>query len=76
MSDEPKKRSRGWIGWALLAMFVLYPLSFGALVRFREYNPLSLKTTCAIYAPLDWAADHCEPFERGLEWYARLCEPP
>jgi hypothetical protein len=26
MSDEPKKRSRAWIGWALV---VLYPLSIG-----------------------------------------------
>jgi hypothetical protein len=29
MSDEPKKRSRAWIGWAPLAAFVLYPLSIG-----------------------------------------------
>jgi hypothetical protein len=30
MSDEPKRqRSWGWVGWALVALFVLYPLSIG-----------------------------------------------
>jgi hypothetical protein len=29
MSEEPKKRSRVWIGWTLLALVVLYPLSIG-----------------------------------------------
>jgi hypothetical protein len=29
MSDEPKKRSRAWIGWALVVALVLYPLSMG-----------------------------------------------
>jgi hypothetical protein len=27
MSDELKKRSRAWIGWTAVAVFVLYPLS-------------------------------------------------
>jgi hypothetical protein len=29
MSDEPKKQSRAWIAWTLIALFVLYPLSIG-----------------------------------------------
>ncbi len=29
MSDEPKKPSRAGIGWALIAVLALYPLSFG-----------------------------------------------
>jgi hypothetical protein len=29
MSDESKKRPWGWIGWALIAVIVLYPLSSG-----------------------------------------------
>ncbi len=29
MSDEPKRRSRAWIWWAMLALLVLYPLSIG-----------------------------------------------
>ncbi|HET6323877.1 MAG TPA: hypothetical protein VFG04_04185 [Planctomycetaceae bacterium] len=28
MSDEAKKRSRRWIGWAAIAVLVLYPPSF------------------------------------------------
>jgi hypothetical protein len=27
MSDEPKKRSRAWIGWALVPVLVGYPVS-------------------------------------------------
>jgi hypothetical protein len=33
MSDKPKKRSRAWIGWALIAALVLYPLSIGPVTR-------------------------------------------
>jgi hypothetical protein len=29
VSDDPKKRSRAWIGWTLIAVFVLYPRSIG-----------------------------------------------
>jgi hypothetical protein len=29
MSDEPKKQSRAWLEWMLLALFVAYPISAG-----------------------------------------------
>jgi hypothetical protein len=38
MSDEPKKRSRSWIWWALVVVFVLYPLSIGP-ARHRAVAP-------------------------------------
>jgi hypothetical protein len=75
MSDEPKKWPLRWIGWALIAALVLYPLSIGPSIWFREYNPLSFEVTCAIYLPLAWAADHCEPLGRAFHWYAHLYEP-
>ena len=36
MSDEPKKRSRAWIGWAAFLLFVLYPLSIGPAAWFDD----------------------------------------
>jgi len=27
MSDEPKKHMRSWVGWVLVGVFVVYPLS-------------------------------------------------
>lgn len=44
-------------------------------IWFRENNPLSFEVTCAIYLPLAWAADHCEPLGRAFHWYAHLYEP-
>ncbi len=33
MSDEPKRRSRAWIGWAfVLLLVVVYPLSEGPAI--------------------------------------------
>jgi hypothetical protein len=32
MSDEPKKRSRAWIGWALVAMPIVYVGAYYAMV--------------------------------------------
>jgi hypothetical protein len=76
MSDEPKKRSRGgWIGWAAFLLLVLYPLSYGPCIWFRESNPLSFETMVAIYFPLGWVADHCKPIGRVFDWYARLYGP-
>jgi hypothetical protein len=48
MSDEPKRRRRPWIGWALIGLLVLYPLSFGPAIRFRGSNPLSFETMVTI----------------------------
>ncbi|HEV3301234.1 MAG TPA: hypothetical protein VG055_16405 [Planctomycetaceae bacterium] len=72
MSDEPRKRSRAWIGWTALTLFVLYPLSFGPVVRFREYNPVSFETMASIYLPLELATRKCEPLRRALDWYIKL----
>jgi hypothetical protein len=65
MSDEPKKRSWAWIGWALIAAIVLYPLSSGpafAIARRTGIEPLWMTT----YRPMvklaprngGWAYDY------------------
>jgi hypothetical protein len=71
MSEEPKKRrSWGWIGWVLLAVFVLYPLSFGPAcwVLVRDDSGRVAKAVYVIYWPLQ--RTHCEPFNRALyKWH-------
>jgi hypothetical protein len=62
MSDEPRKGSRAWIGWVLIAALVLYPLSMGPAWRAAP----------AIYAPVVWASEHCEPFHEAMNWYLRF----
>jgi hypothetical protein len=54
MSDEPKKPPRRWVGWALLVVFVLYPLSMGPVSWMHldwaepAYRPL---THLSVYLP-------------------------
>jgi hypothetical protein len=56
MSDEPKKRSRKWIAWAVIAVLVLYPLSVGpATVLFLRSGPDSAVAT--VYSWLYWPLD-------------------
>jgi hypothetical protein len=62
MSDEPRRGSRAWIGWALLVLIVLYPLSMGPARRF----------TPTVYAPLVLASERCEPFHEVVNWYLQF----
>jgi uncharacterized SAM-binding protein YcdF (DUF218 family) len=68
MSDEPKKRSRAWIWWMLLALFALYPLSVGPATRLVT-SPESDETASAIYAPIFWLASQSVWAGSALEWY-------
>ena len=71
MSDEPKKRSRAWIGWALIALLVLYILAAGPglWVCDRLQSERVIHTYDAIYAPLDWACDQNEFIGGVMAWY-------
>jgi hypothetical protein len=67
MSDESKKRSRWWIGWALFAVFVLYPVSVGPAFWLLNKIPVAGDSLTdfvgSIYWPLFQAAD-----KTGLNW--------
>jgi hypothetical protein len=78
MSDEPKKRSRAWIGWAAVALFVLYLLSWGpaALVDSRVATHQSHRVFDTIYAPVEWARAKSQTVDRWASWYAVLCIGP
>ena len=70
MSDERKKRSWGWIGSAVLAVAILYPVSWGPAVllasRLERYN----EVVHAIYAPIDWARANSQTVDSWAAWYA------
>jgi hypothetical protein len=68
MSDERKKRSRAWIGWTLIALFVVYPLSMGPVGWISNRNQ-SWRIFNAAYAPLIWLCESSEPISRGINWY-------
>jgi hypothetical protein len=70
MSDEPKKRSRAWIGWALLAAMVLYPLSLGPVCWLAPQS--SDETINKVYAPIDWLRSRSETVDNAVVWYTRL----
>jgi hypothetical protein len=63
MSDEPKNRSRAWIGWAPLVMVILYPLSIvPSAIAFRWLNAYHVVADYgsarhaleSFYAPIQW----------------------
>ena len=55
------------------AVPVLYFLSVGPVLWLDWHGYMSRGGT--FYAPLQWAADHCEPFNRALHWYMGLFVP-
>jgi hypothetical protein len=78
MSDEPKKRSRGWIGWAVLAALVLYPLSMGPAWRCAltsEDWPSNEDRVNTAYAPICWLCERQEWAANAMRRYINLWDP-
>jgi hypothetical protein len=76
MSDEPKKRrSWGWIGWALIAV-VLYPLSMGPALAIVEATRHGSTLFVALYLPLYALVGASPRFGAALEWYCSLWVKP
>jgi hypothetical protein len=74
MSDEPKKRSRAWIGWSAgLLLFVLYPLSIGpATWLVVNKRPQMLEAWGTTYDPLLWVAHRSDMSSDLLNRYLGL----
>jgi hypothetical protein len=74
MSDEPK-RSRLWIGWALLAAIVLYILSVGPVWWLAfHYGKPSKHTFSAVYRPFVFVRK-ARPLRDVTDWYLRVWVP-
>jgi hypothetical protein len=77
MSYDPKKQSRAWIGWTLIAGLVLYPLSMGPVWWLSDHFDLWSGgfvggPQFVAYAPLFWIGEHCATFGKALIWYVHL----
>jgi hypothetical protein len=78
MSDEPKKRSPKWIGWAVLALFALYPLALGPInLAYRRTNDPDAKTRIhhsvrVVYWPIDRLTERSKTAYDVVAWYVDL----
>jgi hypothetical protein len=77
MTDRPRKASRAWIGWALLAVLVSYPLSAGPVLWISNRTgepPVSVvKAVDTFYEPLSWLRSKSETADSALSWYFKIC---
>jgi hypothetical protein len=76
MSDEPKKRSRAWIVWTVLALPLLYALSIGPAIWLELYSPLRSEQLRrfdeAAYVPLRRVYKTHAILEAAVDRYADL----
>jgi hypothetical protein len=71
MSDEPKRRPRAWIGWAVAALIVLYPLSIGPILGYRIHR-IHYRIFRTLYSPIMEAAQKNLQCREALQRYLRL----
>jgi hypothetical protein len=72
MSDEPKKRSRGWIIWVLIAGLVLYPLSMPPVLKMAiDHNHFGVVSN--LYLPIFWVMSESQAVRSAIDWYSASC---
>jgi hypothetical protein len=70
MSDEPQKRRWwGWIGWALLAFLLLYPLSVGPMVWLETHDWIP-SIVMEVYRPFWYVPADRPPWTLLRRWEA------
>jgi hypothetical protein len=85
MDEKPVKRAAG--GAAAVAVIVvvflilpmIYLLALGPIAWLHSRGHLEVGPNSLIaraYAPLEWTAQACPPFERAMGWYLSLWDPP
>jgi hypothetical protein len=76
MSDEPKKHTRAFFLWALIAVALLaYPLSLGPASHYAiNSNDMvaSINRVETVYAPIFWLRLHSEWIKAAVDWYVGL----
>jgi len=72
MSEEPKKRPRAWIWWALLALLILYPASAGPATRALDRANIDDRWLAIPYGPLRWAMENSGAFDAVFTAYLGL----
>ena len=72
MERKPVSVSPILVGVLLLLVLlpVLYILSVGPMIWLADHDYISKDGNA--YAPLQWACDGCEPFNKAVNWYMRF----
>jgi hypothetical protein len=71
MSDEPKQRSRGWIGWTALTILLLaYPLSMPPALNWTISHG-HVRQVYNFYRPAIWVAS-LPGFKGLMSWYSSI----
>ncbi|HEV7999884.1 MAG TPA: hypothetical protein VGP63_08400 [Planctomycetaceae bacterium] len=75
MSDEPKRRSWGWIGWAIVSLLALYLMSAGPAAWLWNRGYLNSRFMSVAYAPIDWSYKNSAAAQRIIDQYMRIWTP-
>jgi hypothetical protein len=70
MSDEPKKQTRSWIGWVMVAVLMLYPLSMPPALRWTISHG-HVRPVYKFYKPLMSVA-RLPVLKEMMSWYSSL----
>jgi hypothetical protein len=71
MSDEPKKRPRAWLVWAVIAAFCLaYPLSMGPAIKY--FGSPESTAVLDVYNPVLQICELWSPLKSLKNWYNDL----
>lgn len=68
-SNDPRRSGFGTLGWIVVVLLVVYPLSTGPAVKLAEHDMVSDTTLEIVYAPLIWLTEHCPPVKDFFDWY-------
>jgi len=73
MSEE-RYKSRAWIWWAAVLLFVMYPLSIGpaAWIVERAGSDRGEEIITILYHPLKLAYERSELISDAFDWYISL----
>jgi hypothetical protein len=71
MSDARKKQSRAWSVWALVVVFVLYPLSWGPASWWAEpwCGGERWEIVHTVYSPLERLGSRVKWLRDPFDWY-------
>ena len=77
MDSKRERPSVGWTAVAVVAMVLLYPLSYGPVygLYVHGFLPISVYTLSAVYAPVISLMNNFEPFGDFMRWYLRCWTP-
>jgi hypothetical protein len=69
MPAPPERGSFGWVLWALLFLFVAYPLGIGPAAKLHQHFPRARPVIEAAYKPIVVLVEHSPTARAACMWY-------